>query len=81
VNRGVFPEEFAANKKWAMSPLLSPPAGVFTGCMADKFVCMSRIGQFATKFNLIAVEKRFSGSAKGKLERRVVWAAKRGYPG
>jgi hypothetical protein len=49
--------------------------------MADKFVCMSRIGQFATKFNLIAVEKRFSSPAKGKLERRAVWGAKKGYPG
>ena len=34
-----------------MSPLLSPPAGAFTGCMADKFVCILSIGEFAGKFN------------------------------
>jgi hypothetical protein len=27
---GDFRAEFAANKKWAMSPLLSPPAGAHT---------------------------------------------------
>ena len=30
---GVCPGEFAANKKWAMSPLISPPAGAHTGLL------------------------------------------------
>jgi len=37
---GDFRVQFAANKKWAMSPLISPPAGVHTDeTLSDKFVC------------------------------------------
>jgi hypothetical protein len=44
--------QFAANKKWAMSPLLSPPAGVHTDkTLSDKFVCTARIPRIAGKFN------------------------------
>jgi hypothetical protein len=30
---------FSANKKWAVSPLISPPAGMVTATLADKLVC------------------------------------------
>jgi hypothetical protein len=43
--------KFSANKKWAVSPLISPPAGVLTATQADKFVCILSIGQNAGKFN------------------------------
>ena len=38
-------------KKWAVSPLLSPPAGKVTANLADKFVCMYRIRPNCGKFN------------------------------
>jgi hypothetical protein len=43
--------KFSANKKWAISPLISPPAGVPTATQADKFVCILSIGQNAGIFN------------------------------
>jgi hypothetical protein len=43
--------KFAPNKKWAVSPLISPPAGAVTANLADKFVCILSIGQNAGKFN------------------------------
>jgi hypothetical protein len=42
---------FAPNKKWAVSPLISPPAGEFTATQADKFVCILSIRRNARKFN------------------------------
>jgi hypothetical protein len=42
---------FAPNKKWAVSPLISPPAGAVTAKLADKFVCIISIGQNGRKFN------------------------------
>jgi hypothetical protein len=53
------PLEFSANKKWAVSPLISPPAGAVTANLADKLVCIFSISQNAGKFN-------------GKLGRRVI---------
>ncbi len=44
-------EKFAPKKKWAVSPLLSPPAGRNTANMADKFVCLYRIRRNRGKFN------------------------------
>jgi len=38
-------------KKWAVSPLISPPAGEFTATQADKFVCILSIRRNARKFN------------------------------
>jgi hypothetical protein len=43
--------EFSANKKWAVSPLISPPAGALTATQADKFVCIFSIGQNGGIFN------------------------------
>jgi 4-hydroxybenzoate polyprenyltransferase len=43
--------EFSANKKWAISPLISPPAGAVTAILADKFVCILSISQNAGNFN------------------------------
>jgi hypothetical protein len=43
--------EFSANKKWAVSPLISPPAGVITATQADKLVCTLTIDQNGRKFN------------------------------
>jgi hypothetical protein len=43
--------KFAANKKWAISPLISPPAGAVTATQADKLVCILSIGQNAAEFN------------------------------
>ena len=44
--------ELAPNKKWAISPLISPPAGAHTGnCLADKRVCAYRIRRIAGKYN------------------------------
>jgi hypothetical protein len=45
------PLEFSANKKWAISPLISPPAGAVTAIQADKLVCIFSIGQNAGNFN------------------------------
>jgi hypothetical protein len=42
---------FSANKKWAISPLISPPAGAVTAILADKLVCILSIGQNAGNFN------------------------------
>jgi hypothetical protein len=50
-NCGVFREEFAPNKKWALSPLISPPAGKPTATQADKLVCILRIRRNVGKFN------------------------------
>ena len=44
---------FAPNKKWAVGPLISPPAGVLTATRADKFVCMVIIRRSAGKFKLL----------------------------
>src|SRR6185312_12851116 len=43
--------EFAANKKWALSPLISPPAGSLTATPTDKRVCLYRIRRIRGKFN------------------------------
>ena len=43
--------QLAPNKKWAVGPLTSPPAGKPTATMADKFVCMVIIRPFAREFN------------------------------
>ncbi|HEY1256064.1 MAG TPA: hypothetical protein VGF01_14915 [Terracidiphilus sp.] len=43
--------KFSANKKWAVSPLISPPAGEITATQADKLVCILSIGQNALDFN------------------------------
>jgi hypothetical protein len=51
--------KFSANKKWAISPLISPPAGAVTANLADKLVCILSIGQNAGIFN-------------GKVGRRVI---------
>ena len=40
----------APNKKWAVSPLISPPAGLPTTTMADKFVCIVIIRRFGGDF-------------------------------
>src|ERR1035437_866319 len=48
---GVHARGFAANKKWAVSPLLSPPAGILTATMTDKFVCIVIIRLNGGKFN------------------------------
>ena len=50
-NCGEFRDEFAPNKKWALSPLISPPAGKPTATQADKLVCILRIRRNAVKFN------------------------------
>src|ERR1035438_5174049 len=44
--------EFAPNKKWAVSPLISPPAGLPTANTADKLVRIPRILLIATKLNV-----------------------------
>jgi hypothetical protein len=44
--------KFSANKKWAVSPLISPPAGVPTATQADKFVCILSIGQNVADINV-----------------------------
>jgi hypothetical protein len=41
----------APNKKWALGPLISPPAGLPTATMADKFVCRAIIRRFEGNFN------------------------------
>jgi hypothetical protein len=51
------PSKIAANKKWAMSPLISPPAGAVTEYPADKLVCMVIIRRFAAKFNHHSVRR------------------------
>jgi hypothetical protein len=61
--------KFSANKKWAVSPLISPPAGVFTATQADKLVCISSIGQNAGNFNV-------RDGRRGKIE--LIFAAARG---
>jgi hypothetical protein len=43
------------NKKWAVSPLISPPAGIPTATKADKFVCILSIRRFAAKFNALTL--------------------------
>jgi hypothetical protein len=43
--------KFSANKKWAVSPLISPPAGAVTATQADKFVCTPSIRRSLRKFN------------------------------
>ncbi len=43
--------KFAPNKKWAVSPLISPPAGKHAATMADKFVCIVIIRLLPTNFN------------------------------
>jgi hypothetical protein len=55
---------FAANKKWAVSPLISPPAGAVTATQADKFVCIVIIRRNAGKFN-VQMEKQESGVKAG----------------
>ena len=37
--------EFAPNKKWAVSPLISPPAGELTANAADKLVATTEYGE------------------------------------
>src|SRR5208282_524048 len=44
--------EFAPNKKWAVSPLISPPAGLPTANTADKLVRIPRILLIARKLNV-----------------------------
>jgi hypothetical protein len=39
------------NKKWAVSPLISPPAGALTATQADKLVCILSIRPNPAKFN------------------------------
>jgi hypothetical protein len=53
--------KFSANKKWAVSPLISPPAGAVTATLADKLVCILSIGQNAEE---IQWERRFQPAAK-----------------
>jgi hypothetical protein len=43
--------ENSANKKWAVSPLISPPAGVDTAILADKLVCIVIIRRNAGNIN------------------------------
>jgi hypothetical protein len=52
--------DFSANKKWAISPLISPPAGAVTAILADKLVCILSIGQNAGNING-KVEKQGTG--------------------
>ena len=44
--------EFAPNKKWAVSPLISPPAGLPTANKADKLVRILRIRLILKNFNV-----------------------------
>jgi hypothetical protein len=68
--------EFSANKKWAVSPLISPPAGADTANLADKLVCILSISQNAGKFN--GEKSREQGTAisaaigEAPLKRRMV---------
>ena len=42
---------FAPNKKWALSPLISPPAGNLTEHLTNKRVCLTRIRLNGRNFN------------------------------
>jgi hypothetical protein len=47
----ILTKKFSANKKWAISPLISPPAGTVTATQADKLVCTPSIRLFWCNFN------------------------------
>src|ERR1700679_739349 len=59
---------FAPNKKWAVGPLISPPAGVLTATRADKFVCMVIIRRNAGKFKTDAAAVPEQGRSISKSE-------------
>src|ERR1035441_4826796 len=53
---GHFCKEFEPNKKWAVSPLISPPAGIPTATQADKFVCILSIRRFRSEERRVGKE-------------------------
>jgi hypothetical protein len=60
-------EKFAPNKKWAVSPLISPPAGILTATQADKLVCNSSIRRFVQKFNALPFPNGFKRRAQSRI--------------